>query len=32
VVVVDGHFALRDGAPVTVDNAEHLARVRGTAE
>jgi RND family efflux transporter MFP subunit len=32
VVVVDGHFALRDGAPVTVDDAEHLARARGTAE
>jgi RND family efflux transporter MFP subunit len=32
LVVVDGHFALRDGAPVTIDNAEHLARARGAAE
>jgi RND family efflux transporter MFP subunit len=32
LVVVDGHFALRDGAPVTIDNAEHLAQARGAAE
>jgi RND family efflux transporter MFP subunit len=31
VVVVDGHFALRDGTPVTVDNAEHLAQANGAA-